>query len=79
MTKMQCTRTDCFYCAKGDCVNMSVLSAEKCVSFLHKMLARSRAKPHPVNLAILRKKLEAHAPTIGGTHRLTQRQVFYLT
>lgn len=73
---MMCDRSDCFYCANNKCVNMSVLSAEKCVCFLHKMLARTRTKPHPVNLAILRKKLDAHAPAIGGTHRLTQRQVF---
>ena len=73
---MLCNRTDCFYCAKGDCVCMSVLSTEKCVSFLHKLRVRNRTKPHPVNLAILRKKLETHAPAIGGTHRLTQRQVF---
>lgn len=77
MGKMLCTRTDCFYCAKGQCVSLSVLSVDKCGNFLHKQrCSRRRTLPHPANMAILRAQLEAHAPAIGGTHRLSQKQVF---
>lgn len=73
---MLCTRSECFYCAKGQCVSLSVLSVDKCSHFLHKRLSRSRALPHPVNLAALRMNIEKHAPAIGGTRRLIQKQAF---
>lgn len=76
MKQMLCKQTDCFYCAKGQCVSLSVLSVEKCGHFLHKKLSRTRPASHPVNLAALRAQLEVHAPTFGGTRRLNQRQVF---
>lgn len=76
MKKMLCKKTDCFYCAKGQCVSLSVLSTEKCGHFLHKKLSRARPVPHPVNMAALRAQLDAHAPTIGGTRRLSQRQMY---
>jgi len=69
-------KIDCFYCAKGQCVSISVLSVEKCGHFLHKKLSRARPASHPVNLTALRAHLDAHAPSIEGTQRLSERQVF---
>lgn len=75
MIKMMCSRTDCFYSAKGECVNIGVLSADKCARFLHKRLSRTRVKPHPVDLAVLRMALETDAPAIGGTDIPSQKQI----
>jgi len=72
---MICKRTDCFYCAQGQCVSLSVLSVEKCARFLHQKLSRTRPVPRPANLAALRAHLEIHAPAIAGTRRLTRNHV----
>lgn len=63
---MHCNHSDCFYCAKGACVSLRVLSVDKCSHFLHKDPAKRHATaPNVRQLAALRAKLETDAPLIA--------------
>jgi len=62
MKPMLCTRTDCFYCAKSQCVSLGVLSAETCDRYLHKQLSRKRTVPELSEMKALRVHIDTHAP-----------------
>lgn len=59
---MTCSRNDCFYCAKGACVSLSVLNVDDCGHFRHKGQVRRHRAPRRDVMAALRQSLEANAP-----------------
>lgn len=74
---MLCKRTDCFYCANGHCVSIGVVSAEKCGHFLHKKLSRARPKPTAASLALIRARMEAHAPLISAAVAMPNNDFYF--
>lgn len=75
MAKMICNRSECFYCAKGKCVSLSVTSSERCNRHMKNFLAHDRTKRRPLNLKNLRKTLEAQAPLYPVAAQPVQKPV----